>query len=115
MKAKAILAEMLGLVKAEIEAVIRGDYQALTDGVARHEALLSALATAEIDGTPEEMKALHDELNTEKQKLQSLLATESVRVDFLLRLMLGGGPSGEVGYPTQIRAAGGARMLNRRT
>ena len=36
------------------------------------------------------MRALYEELEREKVKLQSLLEAESQRVDFLMRLLLGG-------------------------
>lgn len=114
MSALAILNEMLELLQAQTENLIRGDHQAMMEATARHEQLLSQLEQAEVDGTPAEMRALHDEITREKTKLQSLLEAENKRVDFMLRLHLGGGERKNPGYPGQGRSAG-ARMLNRRT
>jgi hypothetical protein len=116
MSAKAILQEMLELVKAEIEAVKTGDHQKVLDGALRHEQLLSALETAEWDAPPEELRALAAELDREKTKLQSLVTAEAARVDFLLRLMLGSGAPKASGYPTgDLRRQGQSYRLNRRT
>ncbi|MFZ5814017.1 MAG: hypothetical protein ACOY93_01765 [Bacillota bacterium] len=116
MSAKALLREMTELIQAQTENVIKGDHKAVLDGAMRHEALLAALQQAPIDGSPEEMRALYAELNRAKEKLQSLLEAESVRVDFMLRLLLGGGGPATPGYPTGNRKRdGSSRMLNRRT
>lgn len=116
MKAQAILREMIELVRTQTERVIQGDHRAVLDGAYRNEQLLSALKEAEIDGTPDEMQALYEELTREKVKLQSLLEAESVRVDFLLRLLLGGGGPKNPGYPAGAQKKGAhSRMLNRRT
>ncbi|MFZ5826802.1 MAG: hypothetical protein ACOY94_21130 [Bacillota bacterium] len=116
MSAKAILREMIELIRTQTEHVIQGDHKAVLEGAQRHEHLLSALQEAEIDGSPEEMRALYDEITHEKAKLQSLLEVENVRVDFMLRLLLGGGSSQSPGYPAGIgKRNAGSRMLNRRT
>jgi len=116
MSTRAILQDMRDLLKAQIEAVIAGDAPAVLRGSARHEQLLAALEKAELDATTDEVRALSAEIEQEKTKLQSLLSVEAVRVDFLLRLILGGGQPNKSGYPTgKWRNPAGARMLNRRT
>jgi hypothetical protein len=113
MGARAILTEIRDLLQAQIDAVVAGDHQQVLAGALRHEELLRDLDGAELDATPAEIKALVDEIQTVKSKLQSLLTTESARVDFLLRLILGGGPPKPGGYPAS--AAKQAGRLNRRT
>lgn len=116
MSAKALLNEMIELTRAQVDRVIHGDHQALLEGAHQQEALLAALEEAPIDGTPEEMRALYEQLELEKNKLKSLLQTESQRVDFLMRLLLGSPEQKTVGYPkgTGKRKAQG-QMLNRKT
>lgn len=116
MSTKAILTEMRDLVKGQIEAVIAGDAQAILAGSAGHEQLLAALERAEIDATPAEVRALSAEITQDKTTLQSLLSAEAVRVDFLLRLILGGREPRTGGYPPgKWRNQTGARLINRRT
>lgn len=116
MSAQAILREMIDLLRTQTESVIQGDHKAVLAGAMRHEQLLSALQEAEIDGSKEEMRGLHDDLTREKAKLQSLIEVENVRVDFMLRLLLGGGGARTPGYPTGTRKRdANSRMLNRRT
>lgn len=116
MSAKALLNEMIDLTRTQVDRVITGDHQALLEGARQQEALLAAIQDAPIDGTPEEMRALYEQLEFEKTKLQSLLQTESQRVDFLMRLLLGGPEQKAIGYPkgTGKRKDQG-RMLNRKT
>jgi len=115
MSASALLREMIDLTRLQVERVIRRDHQGLIEGARQQEALLTALESAEIDGAPEEMRALYDELVREKRKLQSLLESESQRVDFLMRLLLGGPEQQSVGYPPSVRKRAGGRMLNKKT
>lgn len=113
MSIKAILTEMLGVLRAQSEAVAANDPEALMNGTRRHEELLAAL---EQDAYPEEsteLKPLYEEIQHEKKKLQSLLLSESVRVDFLLRLILGARPP--TGYRSGgLRQEADALVLNRR-
>jgi hypothetical protein len=99
MSARLILTEMHELLAGQVEHVVAGDHQALLAGAARHEQLLHRLRTAEMDAPPEEIRALAERVEREKQKLQSLLTTQSQRVDFMLRLLIGGGEAPRVGYP----------------
>lgn len=116
MSAKAILGEMIALTRLQVERVIHGEHQALLDGANQQEAMLTALQTAEIDGTPEELRALYEELDLERAKLVSLVESESVRVDFMLRLMMGSPDQKQVGYPKRIQnRSGGSRLLNQKT
>jgi|GEM_PF-4202442 len=115
MSAKQLLLEMLQLLREQVEHVVKGEYQALLEGTRRHEQLLSAMETAEPGGTPEELRAIYEEIQFEKIKLQSLIESESVRVDFELRILLGGTKSKSVGYPDMNKRGKGASMLNRRT
>lgn len=116
MSARAILEEILALLRTQVDAVVQGDTERLMAGTARHEQLLRDLETAEVDGTPEELRPLYEQIEHERNKLQSLLTAESARVDFMLRMFLGGGKSTRVGYPDMKRTgAGGSHMLNRRT
>ncbi|WP_374711648.1 hypothetical protein [Symbiobacterium terraclitae] len=112
MSATALLQEMIELTRAQIDHVIAGDVKALTDGAAEQERLLRELQTAEIDAEPEEIRRLHDELRAETNRLSALLHMESGRVDFLLRLLLGGNDNRDPGYPSG-KARGGT-FLNRR-
>lgn len=116
MSATALLNEMIALTRAQVERVIAGDHQALLEGARQQEALLAAIQEAPIDGSPEKMRALYDTLEFEKAKLQSLLESESQRVDFLMRMLLGSPEQRAVGYPkgTGKRKAQG-QMLNRKT
>lgn len=110
-----ILTEMLELVQAQTEAVIAGDPEALLQGANRHEELLTLLETAEIDRPAEELRELSRRIEQEKEKLQSLLAFESGRVDFMLRVILSGPAAKGLGYPgSNMKEAGGPRMINRR-
>ena len=115
MSTSALLREMIDLTRLQVERVIKRDHQGLLEGARQQEALLSALQDAEIDGTTEELRALYDELEREKTKLQSLLESESQRVDFLMRLLLGGPEQKGVGYPPSLKKRAGGRMLNKRT
>lgn len=113
--AKALLAEMLQLLKDQVEHVVGGRYQQLLDGAYRHEQLLAELAQAEIDATPDEVRGLVDQIEVEKLKLQSLLERESTRVDFELRVLLGTRRQATPGYPDLNRRGKGPGLLNRRT
>ncbi|HYG60751.1 MAG TPA: hypothetical protein VD902_21965 [Symbiobacteriaceae bacterium] len=116
MGATAILAEMRDLLKAQADAVVAGEHQQVSAGALRHEELLRALETAEMDASPDELRPLVEEIQAEKQRLVSLLESEGARVDFLLRLILGGGAPKPGGYPASIgKAPGQAGRLNRRT
>lgn len=115
MSARAILTEMRELLANQVEHVVSGDHKALLQGAAQHEQLLSALRTAELDAPPEEIRALAEQVEREKQKLQSLLASQSQRVDFMLRLLMGGGEANRVGYPGRgLGADPRSGRLNRR-
>lgn len=114
MSVKSILEEMLALLKQQVDAVVRGDHQAVREGAEAHERLMADLETAEHDLPPEELKALYDDIQREKTKLQSLLAVEINRVEFMLRMLVGAGTFKPVGYPGQANGARGSRMLNRR-
>lgn len=115
MSASALLREMIELTRLQVDRVIRRDHQGLLEGARQQEALLAALQEAEIDGSPEELRALYEELDREKVKLQSLLESESQRVDFLMRLLLGGPAQKSVGYPPSVTKRAGGRMLNKKT
>ncbi len=115
MSTKALLTEMLQLLKEQVDHVLKGEHQALLDGTRRHEEMLSALESAERDGSPEELRAIYEEISLEKARLQSLIESEATRVDFELRILLGGGKSKSVGYPDMSKRAKGGHMLNRRT
>lgn len=113
--ARAILAEMLDLLRSQVSSAAKGDVQALLEGSAQHEQLLTALATAPVDASPEELRGLWEEIEQQKEHLQSLLAVESHRVDFLLRLIFGGEEQKSVGYSAAgRRTEPTARMLNTR-
>jgi hypothetical protein len=115
MSARAILEEMLALIKGQTEAVVSGDYKALLAGAARHEQLIGLLESAPVDASPEEIRDLCAQIDREKSKLRSLLEAESMRVDFLLRLILGGGQARTAGYPgTGGRQEGPSRLINQR-
>lgn len=115
MSASALLREMIDLTRLQVQRVIKRDHQGLLEGARQQEALLKALQEAEIDGSPEKMRALYEELEREKVKLQSLLEAESQRVDFLMRLLLGGPEQKSVGYPSTVTKRAGGRMLNKKT
>lgn len=116
MGARALLQEMLALVRAQADAVAAGDHQAVADGAARHEALLATLSKAEPDGSPDELRAIVSEIDRAKAKLSRLLQGEAERVEFLLRLVLGGATVKPVGYPTgHWQPTGAVGRLNRRT
>lgn len=112
MSATALLQEMIALTRAQIDHVIAGDVRAITEGAAEQERLLRELETAEIDAEPAEIRRLHDELRAETERLTALLHMESGRVDFLLRLLLGGNETRNPGYPSG-KGRGGS-LLNRR-
>ena len=114
MSTKALLTEMRDLLKAQVDNVVRNDMDALMAGVERHEQILTLLQTAEVDGTPDELRAIYEEISFQKAKLQSLLESESMRVQFLLQVILGGGPKPPE-YPRAQRSPVSARLLNRRT
>lgn len=114
MSTKALMNEMLDLLKAQVENVVKGDTDALVAGVERHEQILTDLQTEEVDASPEELRAIYEEITFQKTKLQSLLESESLRVQFLLRVILGGGPKPPQ-YPGAKRSQANARLLNRRT
>lgn len=99
MSARAILTQMHEVLVSQIEHVVAGDHRALLQGAAEHEQLLTALRTAQMDAPPEEIRALAEQVEREKQKLQSLLTAQSQRVDFMLRLLIGGGETSRGGYP----------------
>lgn len=113
MSIKAILTEMLDVLRAQAAAVAANDPDALMAGTRRHEELLAALEQEGAPAEAAELKALYEQIQYEKKKLQSLLLSESVRVDFLLRLILG------TRQPTGYRGSGlrheaDALVLNRR-
>jgi len=115
MSLRALLTEMLAVVRAETEAVKRGDHQAVMAGVERHEALLAQLEKAENDMSPAEVRGLVDEIERERTKLRSLLERQSAQVEFLLKLMVGGGGK-STGYPgTGWATEPQSHRLNRRT
>jgi hypothetical protein len=110
------LATLEDLLKAQVEAVVTGDHEAVLSGSQRHDLILRELETAEVDMTPAELRSMYAQIDREKVKLQSLLAAETVRVDFLLRVILGGGPPKAGGYPKGPWPHGGpSSRLNRRT
>jgi hypothetical protein len=112
----AILTDMLQLVNAQTEAVVAGDWATLQAGAARHEELLAALETAEVDLPATELRALCQDLEWAKTKLQSLLEAGGARTDFLLRLYLRGGEPRRSGYPIDPwHGPGASQRLNRRT
>lgn len=116
MGARALLTEMLDLLRAQTGAIIAGDHQAVSRGADRHEALLSELRLAEVDISPDELQTMLAEIDREKLKLQSLLQSESNRVDFMLRLILGGGQPKAAGYPGGLTQPPRlSRGLDRRT
>lgn len=112
---RAILSEMQELLASQVQAVIAGDVEALNQGTARHEELLADLQDAEPDAPTEEIQELVMAVEREKLKLHSLLQTETARADFLLRLLIGGGPSKADGYPAKTwRQEGRLSRLDRR-
>lgn len=116
MGVQAILTEMRDLLRAQTAAVIAGDHQGVARGAARHEVLLADLRTAEPEPPTDDLRALLAEVEREKQKLYSLLQTESNRVDFLLRLIMGGGQPKVGGYPNgTTQPPRLSRALDRRT
>lgn len=114
MSVQTILEQMLTLLQQQVEAVVKGDHQAVKAGADAYELLSHELEHAEYDVPPEALRPLYDEIQQEKAKLQSLLSVEVNRVEFLLRLLVGSGTLKPVGYPGQAKGAPGARMLNRR-
>lgn len=115
MSVQPILEEMLGLIQAQVQAVTDGDYEAVVAGATRHEEMLAALREATGDDSPEKLQPLLEQLQREKTKLQSLLTTEMTRVDFLLRLILGGEAPEAGGYSNLgPRPEGASRILDRR-
>lgn len=115
MGARDLLSEILQLLRAQNEAVVARNHQALLEGAAVHERLLQDLDTAELDATPEELQAIATEIEREKTKLQSLLTAEGQRVDFLLRLYIGGAQPKAATYKAGWRPEGRSGKLNRRT
>ncbi|HWI63610.1 MAG TPA: hypothetical protein VNT75_17385 [Symbiobacteriaceae bacterium] len=116
MGARAILTEMRDLLKTQVDAVVAGEHQQVSAGAFRHEELLRALETAELDASPEELRELAVDVSFHKEKLASLLESEGIRLDFLLRLVLGGGAPKPGGYPANIgKGYGQAGRINRRT
>lgn len=115
MSTSALLREMIDLTRLQVERVIKRDHEGLMEGARQQEALLRALQEAEIDGSPEELRALYEELEREKAKLQSLLESESQRVDFLLKLLLGSQDQENVGYPTGLLRRVRGQLLNKKT
>lgn len=116
MGARAILQEIRDLLKTQVEAVVAGEHQQVLAGATRHEELLGLLEHAEMDASPDELRALAAEIDVHKVKLQSLLTAETARTDYLLRLLIGGGPAKPGGYPTAAwRQQGSPSRLNRRT
>lgn len=115
MGARAVLTELIDVLRQQTGAVVAGDHQAVLSGVSRHELLLAELESTEIDASPEELRKLHGQITRERNKLRSLLLSELGRVDFLLRVTLGARAEGAAGYskPGSRRPAGGSR-LNRR-
>jgi len=113
--ASALLKEMIDLTRLQVERVIKRDHQGLLEGARQQEALLAALQEAEIDGSPEELRALVEDLERERAKLRSLIEAESQRVDFLMRLLLGGPEPPGVGYPPGVKKPAGGRVLNKKT
>lgn len=115
MSLRALLTEMLATVRAETEAVKRGDHEAIMAGVERHEALLARLEEAEHDLSPAEVRGLVEEIERERTKLRSLLERQSAQAEFLLKLLVGGGGK-SAGYPGIGWAAEPqSHRLNRRT
>lgn len=112
MSATKLLQEMIELTRAQIDHVIARDVTAILEGAAEQERLLRELEKAPIDAEPAEIRRLHDELRAERDRLNALLAMESARVDFMLRLLLGNNEPKEPGYPTG-KGRGGT-LLNRR-
>lgn len=113
--AKALLLDMLQLLKDQVEHLVAGRHQLLMDGAYRHEKLLADLAQAEMDATPDELRAIVEQIDIEKVKLQSLLESESTRVNFELRMLLGVRKPATPGYPDIKRRGEGPGLLNRRT
>lgn len=114
MRVNAILTEMLEVLKAQAEAVATNNPEELMAGTRRHEELLTVLEQEEPDEDLAELKALYEEVKQEKKKLQSLLLSESVRVDFLLRLILGGPRQPARYHGGGLRHEADALVLNRR-
>jgi|GEM_PF-3230983 len=116
MSATAILTEMRELVRQQTDNVVAGDHQAVLEVAMRHEHLLYALESAELDGSPEDMHQLVAEVQREKENLRGLLTQELHRTDFLLRLILGDGSAKPVAYPGTLgQGDSKPSRLNRRT
>ena len=115
MGARAILTEMRDLLKAQVDAVVAGEHQQVSAGAFRHERLLKELESAELDAAPEELRELAEGVQAERRKLESLLNAECARVDFLLRLFLGGGVARPGGYPQNVGHPSRTGRLNHRT
>lgn len=115
MSARVLLGQMGDLLREQVDHIASGDTQALLAGVTRHEELLAALDSAEIDLPPDELRAIGAQLDRERDKVKALLTREGERLDFMLRLLLGGGEGRTAGYPGgSWRQEGSSRMLNHR-
>lgn len=116
MSARQLLSDILQLLREQVNHVVKGEHQQLLEGAYRHEQLVAQLENVEVDGSPEEMRAIYEQIEVEKIKLQSLLESESTRVDFMLRMLLGTRKPKTVGYPDlNQRGEGKPGILNRRT
>lgn len=114
MSVMELLQQLLTLLQEQIEAVVQGDSKAILAGADRHAQILADLKQAEMDGSPEAVRALVEQVEFQKAKLQSLLASEAGRVDYLLRLLTNSGVCSTVGYPGMAKSEGSSWMLNRR-
>lgn len=116
MSARQLLSEILQLLREQVDHVVKGEHQQLLKGAHRHEQLVAELENADLDGSAEELRAIYEQIEVEKIKLQSLLESESTRVDFMLRMLLGSRKPKTVGYPSlNQRGEGKPGILNRRT
>lgn len=116
MSAHKLLEALLDLIRQQCEHVIAGNAEAVLEGAGRHEELLAELATARLDLSQGQLREWKAAIDLEKVRLSSLLTSETVRTDFLLRLILGGGNSRNPGgYPgVGLRTETDPRVLNHR-
>lgn len=119
MSTRELLTELADLLQAQVGHVVSGNHQALMDGAARHEAIVEALSRAESPEPDDELRELVRRIDRDQAKLQELLAHESARADFFLRLCLGGvrTNTGAAGYPPGIgkgAAKNGSGLFNTR-